>query len=72
MKKVLISFSGLLLLLTLFQCAGTQKPDPEVVACKTKCDSAYNGCIKKAVKNEAKKAACEAVKNKCNKDCEKK
>lgn len=72
MKKVLISLSGLVLLLNILQCAGTQKPDPEVTACRNKCEATFTGCIKKAAKNEAKKAACEAVKNKCSRDCEKK
>lgn len=72
MKKTLVSLSGSVLLLTLLQCSGTQKPDPEVTACRNKCETTFTGCIKKAAKNEAKKAACEAVKNKCSRDCEKK
>ena len=39
MKKVLISLSGLFLIFFLLQCAGTQKPDPKVIACKSKCDT---------------------------------
>lgn len=69
MKKVFILLSGLFFFLILIQCAGSQKPDPEVIACRNKCDSTFNTCTKKAVKNEAKKAACEAVKNKCSSDC---
>ena len=72
MKKVLILLSGLFLVFSFLQCAGTQKPDPKVIACKEKCDTTFDGCVKKAAKNEAKKAACEAVKTKCNGDCEKK
>ncbi|HPS88318.1 MAG TPA: hypothetical protein PLY36_16340 [Spirochaetota bacterium] len=72
MEKFLISLTGLFFLFTLLQCAGTQKPDPEVVACRNKCETTYTVCFKKAAKNEAKKAACEAVKNKCSSDCEKK
>jgi len=71
MRIVLFSLSGLFLTFFLLQCAGTQKPDPELVAsCKSGCDSNYESCIRKAVKNQAKKAACEAVKNKCSGDCE--
>jgi len=72
MKKVLILLSGLFLTFFLVQCSGVQKPDPKVVACQGGCDTAYNGCFKKAAKNEAKKAACEAVKTKCYDDCRKK
>lgn len=71
MKKVLIPLQGLFLVLSLLQCAGTPSTDPKVVACKTKCNSTSDGCVRKAAKNEAKKAACEAVKNKCSADCEK-
>jgi len=71
MGKVLFSLSVLFLTLFMLRCAGTQKPDPELVAvCKSGCDTNYDGCVKKAVKNQAKKAACEAVKNKCTGDCE--
>lgn len=69
MKNFLILISGLALMLFLLQCAGSQKPDPAVEACKSKCENTFSACAKKAVKNEAKKAACEAVRNKCVKDC---
>lgn len=70
MNKAFMSMAGLFLILSLINCAGTQKPDPAVIACKSGCDTAYTACIKKAAKNEAKKAACEAVKSKCFTDCE--
>lgn len=72
MKKGLIILSGLFLMLFSLQCAGTQEPDPKVIACKSACDTTYDKCIKRALKNEAKKAACEIVHNKCLSDCEKK
>jgi len=72
MKKILISFSFIFIIVSAFSCAGTQKPDPAVIACKEKCDKTFESCTKKANKNEAKKAACEAVRNKCSTDCEKK
>ncbi len=71
MKKVLILLSFMLLAVSFIQCSGIQKPDPKVIACKAGCDATYDNCIKKAVNNEAKKAACEAVKNKCYRDCDK-
>ncbi len=71
MSKFFFSLSGLFLLVFALQCAGTQKPDPKLVAsCKSGCDNNYDSCAKKAVKNQAKKAACEAVRNKCTSDCE--
>lgn len=71
MGKVLLSLSGLFFILFILQCAGTQKPDPETIAaCKTGCSNSYDKCAKKAVKNQAKKAACEAVMTKCASDCE--
>ena len=72
MKKVLIYSLCSVLLFFLLQCAGTQKPDPEVTACKGTCSATLDVCIKKAVKNEAKKAACGAAKAKCENDCERK
>lgn len=72
MKKVLILLSGVFLIMSFFQCSNTQKTDPKVLACKTGCESTAENCIKKASKNEAKKAACEAVKTRCYSDCEKK
>ncbi len=73
MKEFIISLSCLLLFF-LLQCAGEQKNAsvPAVVACKERCSTTFDECIKKALKsdNVAKKAACEAVKNKCYNDCE--
>ncbi len=71
MKKFLIFLTVLFCVFSLLQCAGTQKPDPKVVECKVKCDSKLDGCVKKALKNDAKKAACEAAKTKCYGDCDK-
>jgi hypothetical protein len=71
MKKVLVLLSVLFLALSVIKCSGVQKPDPKVIACKAGCDTTFDSCIKKAVKNEAKKAACEAVKSRCYSDCEK-
>ena len=71
MGKDLFSLSGLFLIVFVLHCAGTQKPDPKLIAaCKSGCENNYESCIKKAVKNQAKKAACEAAKNKCISDCE--
>lgn len=72
MKNVIIMLSGLLSLLFLLHCAGGQKADTDkaVIACKENCSITSDECIKKALKNEAKKAACEAVKNKCYNDCD--
>ncbi len=50
-------------------CSSPQKPDPEVEACKSACIKKMELCVKKAGKNEAKKAACEAVGDKCARDC---
>ncbi|HOP28086.1 MAG TPA: hypothetical protein P5120_08985 [Spirochaetota bacterium] len=50
-------------------CSSPQKPDPEIEACKSACIKKMELCIKKAAKNEAKKAACEAVGDKCARDC---
>jgi len=71
MRKILIAIAGLGLIITMVQCASTDlTPDPKVMACKAGCDTAYDECIKKAGKNEAKKAACEVARNKCYSDCE--
>ncbi len=72
MKKFLILLFGLFLIFYLLQCAGSQKPDPKVIECKGKCETTFDECVKKAAKNQAKKAACEAAKSKCQGDCEKK
>ena len=53
-------------------CSSPQKPDPEVEACKSACVKKMDSCVKKAAGNEAKKAACEAVGDKCIRDCRKK
>jgi len=53
-------------------CSSSQEPDPEIEACKAACIKKTEVCIKKAAKNEAKKAACEAVGDKCIRDCGKK
>lgn len=71
MKKVVYLIAGLSLFMFLVSCSGFQKPDPKVMACQAGCDEAYESCIKKAGKSEAKKAACEAAKTKCYSDCEK-
>lgn len=74
MKKELLSFAVLVLMIFFLHCAGTDKSDMEIINCKSSCRTAYDGCVKKAIKkkNEAKKAACDAVLVKCSTDCEKK
>lgn len=72
MKFIVLSlfFTGILAFSTV--CSGPQKPDPAIEACKSACEKKMDLCIKKAAKNEAKKAACEAVGDKCRRDCLKK
>ncbi len=72
MRMVGFLLSCPIIAFALLQCAGTRESDPAYIQCRNRCETVFNGCIKKAVKNEAKKAACEAVKNKCLSDCEKK
>ncbi|HOP64265.1 MAG TPA: hypothetical protein PK358_03975 [Spirochaetota bacterium] len=69
MKLIITSllFAGITLSIT--GCSGTQKPDPEIEACKAACMKKMELCIKRARRNEAKKAACEAVGDKCCRDC---
>ena len=62
-----VIFTGMIAMVT--DCSSPQKPDPEVEACKSACVKKMDLCIKKAAKNEAKKAACEAVGEKCGRDC---
>lgn len=71
MIRVLILFSTMFLILNLLQCSAAQNPEPERIACKAGCDTIFDNCVKKAVKNEAKKAACKAVKIRCYNDCNK-
>ncbi len=72
MGRVFILLSVILLVMNLAQCSSVEKPDPQVLVCKSACDKTSDSCIRKAVKNAAKKAACEAVKTRCYSDCEKK
>jgi len=71
MKNLAVILPCLFLIISLSQCSGTQKPDPKITECKSKCGAAFEKCMKKGIKNEAKKAVCEAVNNKCSSDCEK-
>lgn len=69
MKSIFVSvlFAGMMVLAT--DCSGPQKPDPQIEACKAACAKKTELCVKKAARNEAKKAACEAVGDKCARDC---
>lgn len=69
MKSILVNLmlAGMVIFNT--DCSTPQKPDPEIEACKSACVKKMDLCIKKAAKNEAKKAACEAVGDKCMRDC---
>lgn len=69
MKSIFLSalFAGMMVFAT--DCSGPQKPDPKVEACKSACVKKMDLCVKKAARNEAKKAACEAVGDKCTRDC---
>ncbi len=69
MKLIVISvvFTGFMMLL--IECSSPQRPDPEVEACKSACVKKMETCIKRAANNEAKKAACEAVGDKCAREC---
>lgn len=73
MKKIILTLFGTAMIFSMVQCASTiTTPDPKVMACKATCDTAYDECIKKAGKNEAKKVACDAARKKCYSDCESK
>lgn len=69
MKLIVFSvvFAGLVMML--IECSSPQKPDPEIEACKAACMKKMETCIKRAANNEAKKAACEAVGDKCMREC---
>jgi len=69
MKFVLLMSALSVLLFFCAGCSSPQKPDPAVETCKSACISKMELCVKKASKNMAKKAACEAVGDKCIRDC---
>ncbi len=69
MKSLIVPLLFAGIVITSSECSGPQKSDPKVEACKSACIKKMDLCIKKAAKNEAKKAACEAVGDKCIRDC---
>jgi threonine/homoserine efflux transporter RhtA len=71
MKKIMLTLTGLVMILSLVQCASTVATvNPKVAACKSGCNTAYDSCITKAGKSESKKAACNVAKDKCYSDCD--
>ncbi|HOP31364.1 MAG TPA: hypothetical protein P5120_18005 [Spirochaetota bacterium] len=67
MKKLSLILIGFAMIFSLVQCSSI---DPKVMACKAGCDSAYDDCVTKAGKSDAKKAACEVAKQQCYSNCE--
>jgi len=67
MKKISLILIGFAMIFSLVQCSTM---DPKVMACQAGCDSAFDDCVTKAAKNEAKKAACEVAKQQCYSKCQ--
>lgn len=72
MKSICLMLCLMSSALLVLNCAGTRESDPVYIECRGGCETSFSSCIKKGGRNEAKKAACEVVRNKCVSDCGKK
>ncbi len=68
MKKLGLFLTLSVIIMSFTQCSTM---NPKVMACNASCDSAFDQCMEKAGKSEAKKAACEVSKTSCYNECSK-